>query len=227
METLPPRQAALLDYLRSYQRECGVGAAPSIREVCAEFGFSSPNAAAELLAKLEAKGAITREPGAHRSIRILWPDPAAVAANDLRPPHQIPLLGRIAAGTPITAGIDVAEGASAFLDFDPVAFDVIPDFLHEVDGYSMINVGILPGDKVGTKRQESVTNRKIVTAVVIDPVTGDPTLTIKRYEKRGSIITLRSENDDQETYKPQVYDTRRDEIQILGIYCGLIRTRVQ
>lgn len=226
METLTDRQQQILDYLRSYQELHGIS--PSIPDICTHFGFASPRAAAKLLERLEERGAISRNPGARRSIRILWPNPA----NDpsfLRPAHRIPLLGRIAAGTPITAGSDAAELASEFVDIDPALFDMPPDMLWQVDrdGYSMINIGILPGDLVGATFRKEFSNRQIVVAVVIDEQTDDPKLTIKRYSKKGYTITLTSENDDQITYKPMVFDTRKDQIQLIGLYSGLVRRKVQ
>lgn len=227
METLPPRQAALLDYLRSYQRECGIGAAPSVREVCAEFGLSSTNAASELLVKLEAKGAIARAPGVHRRIQILWPDPAVVAPNELRRPHRIPLLGRIAAGAPMTAGFDAAEEDVQHLDIDPGLFPTPPDGFLEVRGESMINAGINHGDLAGVTYRNEFVNRQIVCAVVIDKLTGDPERTIKRYHKAGPIITLFSENDDQENFKPLVFDTRKERVEVFGLWTSLIKRQVQ
>ena len=216
------RQQQILDYLREYQEAHGI--APSIPDICTHFGFASPRAAAKLLEKLEEHGAIHRNPGARRSIRILWPDPKH--ASRRREAHRLPLLGRIAASTPITAGSDAVENAE-MIDIDPALFETPPDLLWQVEGHSMINLGILPGDIVGTTFRSEFRNRQIVAAVVIDEKTDDPTLTLKRYEKKGSIITLTSENDDQITYMPMVFDTRRDPIQIVGIYSGIVRRKVQ
>jgi repressor LexA len=217
--SLTGRQQQVLDYLREYQESQGM--APSIPDICTHFGFASPRAAAKLLEKLEAQGAISRNPGARRAIRILWP-----AAAPRRQTRQLPLLGRIAAGTPITAGCDAIEEAE-MIDIDPALFDTPPNLLWQVEGYSMVNLGILPGDIVGTTFRSEFKNRQIVAAVVIDERTSDPTLTLKRYEKKGSVITLTSENDDQITYRPMVFDTRRDAVQIIGIYSGLVRRKVQ
>lgn len=219
METLPDRQAALLDFLRRYQREQGM--APSITDICRHFGYRSPRAAAELLEKLEARGAIRREPGLRRSIRVLWPE-AGSAGLPGRAAYRIPLMGRIAAGAPITAGIDAA---TEFIDLDPALFDTPPNLLWRVEGSSMVNAGIHDGDLVGASFRSEFRNRQIVAAVVLDEKTDDPKLTLKRYEKKGPIITLYSENDDQESYRPLVFDTRQDAIEIIGIFSGLIRTR--
>ncbi len=225
------RQQQVLEFLRRYQNQHGVSA--SIPDIAAHFGFASPRAAAKLLEHLETHGAIRRTPGARRAIqlvdairpeispahlnRVTSADFQRAAANQC----SVPLLGRVAAGRPLSAGLDAPEGN---LQFDIGLFPVVPDFFHEVSGYSMVNAGILPGDKVGTKRSAAVPNRAIVTAVIIDPATGDPELTIKRYERRGEQIILHSENDDLERYPPLHFDTRRDAIEILGRYCALIRS---
>lgn len=198
---------------------------PSLAEISTHFGFQSQTAAVNLLTKLEAKGAIEREPGARRSLRLRWLDPETQALGTPRFPHRVPLLGRIAAGTPITAGFDAAEFAEDYLDIDPRLFDPPPNVFWRVQGFSMINAGIRPDDLVGAAFRTEFFNRQIVAAVVTDARTGDPELTLKRYQKRGTTITLSSENDDQDTYQPLVFDTRRDAIQIIGLYSGLIRLR--
>lgn len=211
MEPLPPRQSALLDFLWEY-REAN-DRVPSITDICAHFGFGSPTAAVDLLNKLQAKGAIQREPGLRRSIRLLRQ--ASKPRTD-----QLPLLGRIAAGVPITAGEHVAE----YLPIPASLFSPKADLLFRVTGQSMVNAGIQNADLVGVHLQDEVRNGQIVAAVVIDPHTDDPELTLKTYRRRGSTITLLAENDDQILYQPLIFDVRRDHIQIVGVYCGLIRT---
>lgn len=221
IDVLPPRQSALLAYLHRHRREHGV--VPSLAEMADHFGYRSQNAVVDLLSKLEAKGAIEREPGTRRSLRLLWDDPTETALGKPRPPHRIPLLGRIAAGIPITAGSDAAGMAEDFIDIDPALFDPPPNVFWRVQGESMIRLGILPNDLVGAALRSEFRNGQIVAAVITDPRTGDPELTLKRYQKRGHTITLTAENDDQDTYRPLVFDTRKDAIQIIGVYSGLIR----
>lgn len=224
MEPLPPRQAAVLEYLRRYLREHS--SVPSVRSVAEKLGYASHRGVTEILEKLEAKGAIEREAGSYRSLRILWPDPACESVM-LRPQHQIPLLGRIAAGAPMTAGFDATEEGGQHLDIDPGLFPSAPDAFVEINGHSMINAGINDGDLLGISFRQEFKNRQIVAAVIIDERTGDPTRTIKRYEKKGSIITLHSENDDQELYKPLVFDTRKDHIEVFALWTSLIKRQVQ
>lgn len=214
MEALTDRQAALLAFLREQQTLNGYP--PSIPEICQHFGFASPQSASNLLDRLEQKGAIARTPGARRSIRLLAP-PLPDRSR------QIPYLGRIAAGTPITAGFDAAEAAERYVEIDPAVFAERPSFCHDVHGESMLNAGILPGDRVFAAQRDSFRNGQIVTAMILDPVTSEPGFTVKVYERKRSIITLHSRNDDLDSYPPLRFDTERDFIQVLGVFCGLLR----
>lgn len=214
MQDLPPRQAELLAFLVRYQDEHGYP--PSTAEMQAELGLKSPNAITELVSKLERRGAISRQPGAWRAIRIL-------DRGEQPRLKQLPLLGRIAAGAPITSGEHVAE----YIDVDPALFDPRANLLFRVRGQSMINAGVQDGDLIGVHLQDEISTGQIVAAVIIHPKTGDAELTLKRYRRRGQVVTLISENDDQERYPPLVYDLRKDQLQIVGLYCGLVRERPQ
>ena len=209
---LTPRQTQVLAFIREHL--AAHGGTPTVMEICRHFGFTSPRTAAKLLEQLEQKGAISRTPGVHRSIRILDSAP-------IDPLRQLPLIGRIAAGAPITAGENVVE----LITINPALFSPRADLLFRIHGLSMINKGILPDDLVGVHRQTEVRNGQIVAAVIAHPKTDDLEFTLKTYRKKGSQISLLSENDDQETYAPMVFDTTRDSIQIVGLYAGLLRQR--
>ena len=210
MDALTDRQSRLLAYLRKYQAENGLS--PSIPDICSYFGYASPRAAAKLLDKLVEKGAIAREPGSRRAIRIL-------DRFSFDPKRQLPLVGRIAAGAPISSG----EHAAEYVDIGADVFRPRADLLFRVRGESMLNAGIWDGDVVGVHRQDTAADGQIVAVVFVDPVTDDPQLTLKRYQRRGSVIRLTSDNDDQERYAPLTFDTARDAIEIVGLFCGLIR----
>lgn len=212
MDSLPPRQAAVLKFLSDYQDEHGV--VPTVYEIGEHFGFSGANAV-KLLDKLEERGAISRPAGSRRSIRIL-------AAAGPRP-NQLPLLGRIAAGRPLTAGEHIVE----HIDVRPSLFNPRANLLFRVDGESMINAGIRPGDLVGVHLQDEFRNGQMVAALIIHPKTDDPELTLKTYHRKGNVITLLSENDDQERFPPMTFEVGKDLIQIVGLYCGLVRTHPQ
>lgn len=212
MDDLPPRQAAALDFLHDYQaRE---GGSPTIYEIAKHFGFSPANAV-KLLDKLAARGAISRQPGSRRSIRL--------ASREATKSRRVPLIGRIAAGMPVTSGEHVAE----YVDLSPTLFNPHADLLFRVSGESMINSGIRDGDLVGIHLQETALNGQIVAAVITHPKTDDPELTLKTLRRNGGAIALISENDDQQQYAPMTFTSGIDAIQLIGIYCGLVRVRPQ
>lgn len=213
MNDLPPRQSALFDFLVRYQDRHGY--APSLSEMRDGLGLSSINAVAELVTKLEARGCIRREPGTRRAIQIL-------GETGRQRSQQLPLLGRIAAGAPITSGEHVAE----YLDINPALFRPRADLLFRVKGLSMVNLGVRDGDLIGVHLQSEVSSGQVVAAVITHPRTGDAELTLKTYRKRGHQVSLLSENDDQTRYPPLVFDLRRDDVQIVGLYCGLVRSQV-
>lgn len=211
-EPLTHRQAALLAFLGEHQAAHGV--MPSNAEICEHFDFASPTAAAKLLDRLEEKGHIERQRGAHRSIRLTGPARTFTTRG-------LPLIGRIAAGAPITAGEHIAE----IIPIDPSLFSPKADLLVRVTGESMIEAGIRNGDLAGVHLQSEARNGQIVAAVITHPQTDDPELTLKVFHKKGTVITLASRNPDQVTYAPMVFDTRRDAIELIGLYVGLLRIR--
>lgn len=132
---------------------------------------------------------------------------------------QVPLIGRIAAGVPLSAGEHVAK----YIDVSPRLFDPPADLLFRVSGESMINAGIHDGDLVGIHLQDSVRNGQIVAAVITHARTDDPEVTLKTLRRSGDMVSLLSENDDQQQFAPMTFNSGRDAIQLIGIYCGLIR----
>lgn len=210
MADLPPRQAAVLEFIRDYQ--ASEGRSPTIYEIAEHFRFTPANAA-KLLSKLAARGELSRQLGSRRSIRLTSPVPAKSM--------QVPLIGRIAAGAPVTSGAHVAD----YIDVSPKLFDPPADMLFRVSGESMINAGIHDGDLVGIHLQDSVQNGQIVAAVITHTKTDDPELTLKTLRRSGGMISLLSENDDQQRFAPMTFMSGRDAIQLIGVYCGLVRAR--
>lgn len=212
MGDLPLRQAAVLKFLRDCQAREGVS--PTIYEIAEHFGFSPANAVKQL-DKLAARGVISREPGSRRSIRL--------ASRATTKSTQVPLIGRIAAGIPVTS----AEHVMEYVDVSPTLFNPPADLLFRVSGESMINSGIRDGDLVGIHLEDTVANGQIVAAVVIHPKTDDPELTLKTLRRNGNTIALVSDNDDQKLYAPMTFNIGADAIHIIGVYCGLVRVRPQ
>ncbi len=195
MVKLTPRQQEILDFIRSSLEV--LGAPPTRAEIANAFGFASHNAAEEHLRALAKKGVIVLEPGSARGIRLV---------EQL----GLPLIGSVAAGSPILA----VENVQARYALDASLFKPRADFLLRVRGLSMINAGILDGDLLAVHRSSEARNGQIVVARLEEDVT------VKRYRRHGNVVELIAENPD---YAPIVVDTRRQALEIEGIAVGLIR----
>ena len=223
MSDLTPRQNEIFDFIRSQLHETGFP--PTREDIARQFGFSSKTGAQDHLMAIARKGYIELVPGNARGIRLLKGglDEAAISHQ-----FELPLIGRIAAGAPLTAATNV----DSWLKVDPELFHPRADFLHRVAGHSMQEAGILDGDIVGIHAQENADNGQIVAAVMPHPRTGEDEITLKRYLRRGSKVTLKPENSSPD-YRPIEIDLARNgddsqegtPFRIAGIYAGLIRTR--
>jgi len=211
MRDLTPRQQEILSLIRQHIADTGFP--PTRAEIATSLGFRSPNAAEEHLKALARKGVIELTSGASRGIRLrLLPDsdgtdmPSAVQIA-----LTLPLVGRVAAGSPILA----QEHVEASYAIDPKLFDQRPDYLLKVRGMSMRDAGILDGDLLAVRRAHEARNGQIVVARVGDEVT------VKRLRRRGSTIELLPENPD---YAPIVVDARSGDFALEGIGVGLLRS---
>ena len=202
MRPLTVRQQEVLDLLKRHLETTGMP--PTRAEISRELGFKSPNAAEEHLKALSRKGAIEIIPGASRGIRIL--DNSANKEFD-----GLPLVGRVAAGEPILA----EQHIEATYRVDADMFKPQADFLLKVYGQSMKDIGILDGDLLAVHSTKDVRNGQIVVARIEDEVT------VKRLEKKGSIIYLHAENEE---FDPIVVNLEEQEnFEIEGIAVGIIR----
>ena len=202
MRPLTARQQEVLDLLKRHLETTGMP--PTRAEISRELGFKSPNAAEEHLKALSRKGAIEIIPGASRGIRIL--DHSANEEFD-----GLPLVGRVAAGEPILA----EQHIEATYRVDADMFKPQADFLLKVYGQSMKDIGILDGDLLAVHSTKDVRNGQIVVARIEDEVT------VKRLEKKGSIIYLHAENEE---FDPIVVNLEEQEnFEIEGIAVGIIR----
>jgi repressor LexA len=213
MSALTPRQAEILKFIQQTVRQEGYP--PSQRDIAEHFGFAQ-NAARDHLLALVKKGEIEISPNGARAIRLL--KEVAVA------PEGLPLLGHISAGSPITA----PENAEHWLNIDPELFSPRADFLHRVQGDSMIDAGIQSGDLVGIHQQSRADNGQIIAACLLDGRTGFESITLKRYSRRGSTVILKAENP---RYEPIVIDLAQPQedqeappFRIAGVMGGLIRS---
>ena len=195
MEDLSPKQQQILDLIREAIDNTGMP--PTRAEIAKAMGYSSPNAAEEHLRTLERKGAIEILKGSARGIRI-------------KEDTGIPLIGRVAAGSPLLA----EEHVQRRYQIDAALFKPRADYLLKVSGMSMRDAGILDGDLLAVHRASEAKNGQIVVARLHDEVT------VKRLNRRGSIIELLPENPD---FEPIVVDTRRELFALEGIGVGVIR----
>ena len=218
MIKLTARQEESLGLIRDAIEKTGFP--PTRAEIATELGFRSANAAEEHLQALARKGAIEISPGTSRGIRLL--DRPADGKKIRRAgipqmvlPHpglmqlSLPLIGRVAAGSPILA----EEHVSATYQVDPSLFTAKPDYLLKVRGMSMRDAGILDGDLLAVKKTDSARDGQIVVARI------DEEVTVKRLSKQGSVLELLPENPD---FKPILLKPGQD-FSIEGIALGLIR----
>jgi repressor LexA len=195
MDTLTPRQAQILKLIEEYTENSGFP--PTRSEICAAMGFRSPNAAEEHLRALARKGAIEMIPGASRGIR-------------LKQEPGVPVIGRVAAGSPILA----AEHIEGRYQLDAALFNPRADYLLKVRGLSMRDAGILDGDLLAVHRTTEFRSGQIVVARLHDEVT------VKRIRKNRDKVELIAENP---AFATRVVDLKRDTLEIEGIAVGIIR----
>lgn len=212
---LTARQQEILDLI---QREIArTGFPPTRAEIARSLGFRSANAAEDHLKALARKGAIELTAGASRGIRLKAPAGASAAAppasheaaNDSAP-FSLPLIGRVAAGSPILAAAHIEREVPV----DPALFGQPPDYLLRVRGASMRDAGILDGDLLAVRRAAEARHGQIVVARLGDDVT------VKRLSRTAEGLVLLPENPD---FSPMPI-TEADHFALEGIAVGLIRT---
>lgn len=192
---------------------------PSIHELMSILGIASPNGVAKHLIALEAKGYIAREPGA-RGIRVLKAQskPNVVYISDKLDSREhpatayVPLVGTIAAGSPILAQENVEDTLPVP---DAIVGPGSETFFLRVKGESMIEEGIMPGDLVAVTRCDSVSNGELAAIMVEDEAT------VKRFYRRGGLIVLEPANQH---YEPIIIDPAEQQVSVIGKVTGLLRS---
>ncbi len=211
---LTARQQQILELIQ--QAIATTGAPPTRAEIAAELGFRSANAAEEHLQALARKGVIELVSGTSRGIRLKHAvtPPASMQQQTLEAFAQLalPLIGRVAAGSPILA----QEHVDTTYHVAPTLFARKPDYLLKVRGMSMRDVGILDGDLLAVQATQDVRNGQIVVARLGEEVT------VKRYQRLPSHIELHAENPDY----PTIVVHPGDPFAIEGLAVGLIRNGV-
>ena len=172
------------------------GYPPTVREICAEFGFKSTSTAHRYINNLTAKGLLEKGNNQNRAIRL-------TGGNGMK----IPLVGTVTAGIPITAIEEITD----YISFQPARHYSNPLFALKVRGESMINAAILDGDMVVIEQTPYTDNGDIVCALV-----DNESATIKTFYKEDGHYRLQPEND---TMDPIIVD----EVSILGKVVGVVR----
>lgn len=215
MIKLTARQEQILKLIQDAIENTGFP--PTRAEIAQILGFRSANAAEEHLQALARKGAIEISPGTSRGIRLVDASHDRSGLRGIAPALHpavmhlsLPLVGRVAAGSPILA----QEHIDATYSVDPSLFRSRPDYLLKVRGMSMRDAGIMDGDLLAVKKADSAKNGEIVVARLGDDVT------VKRYKKSGSVIELLPENPDFETIRVH---PGREEFALEGLAVGLLR----
>lgn len=185
------RQQAVLDCIEACIQEKGYG--PTVREICQSLGLSSPSTVHVHLKALEEKGLIKRDPLKSRSITLTHPhDEASVIENVIAPSFgravEVPLVGNVAAGSPILAEENITDTMTLPTDIVGDA----PSFMLSVRGDSMIEAGINDGDYVVVKEQPVANNGDIIVALIDDGAT------VKRFYREKDHIRLQPENSSMD-----------------------------
>ena len=204
------RQSAILEVIRTFTSEHGYP--PSVREIGELVGLSSSSTIHAHLKTLERRGFISRDPSKPRAMRsgmrpdMLTPGPRMLAEHNAES-LTLPIIGRVAAGTPMTAQENVEGEFVLGASFIPRANGA---FMLRVQGDSMINAAILDGDLIVVHPQKVANNGEIVVAML------DGEATVKRYYKEAHRVRLQPENPNMEP----IYAT---DVELVGRVEAVVR----
>ena len=202
---LTERQQQVLDYIKKTVDERGYP--PSVREIGDAVGLSSPSSVHAQLNSLVAAGMIKKDPAKPRAIMITDETPASAATGD-RDTRKVPVLGRIAAGTPILA----AEQVDEYMTLPTELVGDGPVFLLEVKGDSMVDAGIHEGDLVAIHKQPDARDGEIVAALI-----DGEEASVKRLQRKDGKVYLHSENP---AYEPMVFS---EGVELIGKVVSVLR----
>jgi repressor LexA len=199
---LTKRQQEIFDFIKRYSEKYGYP--PTVRDIGKAVGLASPSTVHAHLDNLQKLGLVRRDPTKPRAMELL--DRAASGVRDAIKPG-LPLLGQVAAGTPIVAEENIEE----HIETPPCAGGESGDYLLRVRGESMKKVGIMDGDLVVVKRQETARDGEIIVALVEEEAT------VKRFFREGDHIRLQPENDEMEAILVR-------DVSVVGRVVGLMRS---
>ena len=196
---LTKRQQEIFEFIKQYSGRHGYP--PTVRDIGKAIGLTSSSTVHAHLANLEKLGLVRRDPTKPRALELL-----GEAARKLTGPAGLPVVGRVAAGTPILA----EENIEDYVEVPPIAGGEDGEYVLRVAGDSMIDAGILDGDYVIVHRQETADNGEIVVALVGEEAT------VKRYFRESDHIRLQPENVSMEPIRTR-------EAAVLGKVVGVCR----
>jgi len=208
MKYLTERQRDILNFIRDFQKERGV--APTHREICDQFGFSSYGTVYKHLSLLEKKGLIRRDSNQKRGVEVVeqdQPERSGAGRERTASARELPLFGYIAAGRPL----DV-EVSSEMITVPEHLTTRGENYVLKVRGDSMVDDGILDGDLVIINRRERADNGEMVVANVNGEVT------LKRLYQEGEKVRLQPAN----SMMSPIYAAARD-VAVQGVVVGLMR----
>jgi repressor LexA len=211
---LSKRQAEIFDFVVKYAEKHGYP--PTVREIGEAVGLASPSTVHAHLANLERAGLLRRDPTKPRALEVVGrgrrPAAGAPVAVPVAEPHRLPLVGEIAAGGPLLAEENVEE----YLAVPEPLSRGGEEFLLRVKGDSMIEAGILEGDYVVVRRQQTARDGEIVVALAGDDEATEEA-TVKRFFREDGRVRLQPENSALDPLFP-------DHVQILGKVIGVFRS---
>jgi repressor LexA len=199
---LTKRQQEIFDFIKRYCEQNGYP--PTVRDIGRAVGLASSSTVHAHLANLEKLGLLRRDPTKPRAMELLG-RAGTMMREAVRP--GLPLLGHVAAGEPILAEENVEE----YIETPPACGGDSGEYLLRVRGESMKNVGILDGDLVVVRPQQTATDGEIIVALVEDEAT------VKRFFREGDHIRLQPENEGMDPILVR-------DVNVLGRVVGLMRS---
>ena len=200
---LTKRQQEIFDFIKKYSARYGYP--PTVRDIGKAVGLASSSTVHAHLANLEKVGLLRRDPSKPRAIEML--DKAVDAAKSVvGGQHGLPLVGHVAAGQPILA----EENIEDYVLVPPLAGGDDGEFILAIRGDSMVDAGILDGDFVVVRSQDTATDGEIVVALVGEEAT------VKRFFKEADHVRLQPENKTMEPIRTR-------DVSILGRVVGVFR----
>jgi repressor LexA len=206
-DSLNPRQRQILDFLRDHSRDHSYP--PTVREIGRAVGLSSSSTVQNHLNTLESRGYITRDPAKSRTVEIVGGEAERSQTNIV----HLPLIGRVAAGTPVLAVENVEEHLTVGTEI--AGGD--DSYALTVHGESMIDAGIRDGDIVVVRpRRDPPPNGTIVVARIENETTGESEVTVKRFFRESGRVRLQPENSSM----APIY---AEDVALEGVVVAVIR----